>query len=94
MCEDFPNKGVENMQLYMDISLKMMAEDYEVVRNHLQIEKWMVFGGSWGSTLALEYAIRFPEVCSGLIVRGIFLNTAQEIDSVYSRDAYVLQPGK
>ena len=90
----FENDGVENMQLYMDVSLKMMAEDYEVVRHYLQIDKWMGFGGSWGSTLALEYAMRFPEVCLGLIVRGIFLNTAEEIDSVYSRDAYVIHQGK
>jgi len=84
-------EGVENMQLYLDISLKMMAEDFEKVRMHLGIEKWLVFGGSWGSTLGLEYAVRFPDVCLGLIIRGIYLNIEPEIASVYSRNAFVVQ---
>ena len=44
------------------------------------IERWLVFGGSWGSTLALDYAETHPERCAGLVLRGIFLCRAEEID--------------
>jgi len=83
-----PERGVANMQLYRDISMPQMSKDFETVRKELRIEKWLVFGGSWGSTLALDYAISFPEVCLGLIVRGIFLGTQDEHDSVYARKAF------
>ncbi len=46
----------------------------------LGIEKWLVFGGSWGSTLALAYGQAHPEHCSGFVLRGIFLCTPAEID--------------
>ena len=57
-----------------------LISDMERVRRHLGIERWLLFGGSWGSTLALAYAVAYPEHCSGLIVRGIFLGTRREID--------------
>ncbi len=50
-----------------------LVNDIEVIRQHLNIEKWIVFGGSWGSTLALVYAQTHPENILGLILRGIFL---------------------
>ena len=46
----------------------------------LGIERWLVFGGSWGSTLALDYAATHPRHCSGLILRGIFLCREEEIE--------------
>lgn len=49
--------------------------DIEVLRKHLGIEKWMVFGGSWGSTLAILYGQAHPEACLGFILRGIYLGT-------------------
>ena len=52
----------------------------EKLRNHLNIDRWLVFGGSWGSTLALAYAEAHPVRCSGLILRGIFLCRKSEID--------------
>ena len=52
--------------------------DLEVVREHFGIAKWLVVGGSWGSTLALAYAEKHPDRVSGLILRAIFLGTAQE----------------
>lgn len=79
---------VENMRFYLDISLEQMSKDFEAVREHLGVEQWLVFGGSWGSTLAIDYAERFPERCLGLIVRGIFLNTPGEMDDVYDRRAF------
>ena len=77
-----------NMQEYLNISIDQMSEDFELIREHLQIEKWLVFGGSWGSTLGLDYAERFPQQCLGLIIRGIFLNTRPEFDAVYARSSF------
>lgn len=50
-----------------------LLEDFEDIRQELAIENWVLFGGSWGSTLALIYAQTYPQVVSGLILRGIFL---------------------
>jgi proline iminopeptidase len=57
-----------------------LVEDMERLRRHLGIERWLVFGGSWGSTLALAYGEHHPERCLGLILRGIFLCRPTEID--------------
>ncbi|MCI5060480.1 MAG: prolyl aminopeptidase [Alphaproteobacteria bacterium] len=57
-----------------------LIEDIEKIRNHLGIEKWHIFGGSWGSTLALSYAVQHADKCLGLILRGIFLMEKLEID--------------
>jgi proline iminopeptidase len=57
-----------------------LVADMERLRNHLRIPRWLVFGGSWGSTLALAYAIAHPERCSGLVLRGIFLCRSSEIE--------------
>ncbi len=55
-----------------------LVEDIERVREHLGIERWLVFGGSWGSTLALAYAQAHPERATGVIVRGVYLGRAEE----------------
>jgi proline iminopeptidase len=52
----------------------------ETLREHLRIDTWLIFGGSWGSTLALAYGIHHPKQCLGFILRGIFLGTAKELD--------------
>jgi proline iminopeptidase len=57
-----------------------LVADIEVLRQHLGIERWMIFGGSWGSTLALAYAQAHPARCLALILRGIFLARPNEID--------------
>ena len=57
-----------------------LVEDAERIRTHLGIEKWLVFGGSWGSTLGLAYAERHPERVTGLILRGIFLARRSELE--------------
>ncbi|HUT50123.1 MAG TPA: prolyl aminopeptidase [Alphaproteobacteria bacterium] len=54
--------------------------DTERLRVYLGIDKWLIFGGSWGSTLALAYGIAHPERCSGFVLRGIFLCRTPEID--------------
>ncbi len=60
-----------------------LVEDIERLRKHLKLEKIILFGGSWGSTLALAYAETYPENVSGLVLRGIFTATAEEIDHFY-----------
>ena len=59
------------------------------MRKALGVDKWLVFGGSWGSTLGLDYALTYPHVCLGLILRGIFLNTPAEMEAIYCRSAFV-----
>lgn len=63
-----------------DNSTPHLINDIETLRKHLGIERWMVFGGSWGSTLALAYAERHPQRTMALILRGIFLCRQSEID--------------
>jgi len=57
-----------------------LVADLEKLRAHLGIDRWLVFGGSWGSTLALAYAQAHPARCLGLVLRGIFLATREELD--------------
>ncbi|MEK9673308.1 MAG: prolyl aminopeptidase [Rhodospirillaceae bacterium] len=61
-------------------STQNLIADMEQVRQHLNIHQWLLFGGSWGSTLALAYGIAHPENSLGFILRGIFLGQASEID--------------
>ncbi len=60
-----------------------LVGDIEILRQHLGIEHWAVFGGSWGSTLALAYSQTHPESCLSLVLRGIFLLRTQEIRWFY-----------
>ena len=57
-----------------------LIADIEALRERLGVERWLVFGGSWGSTLAIAYAEAHPERVTGLVLRGIFLCRKQEID--------------
>ncbi|MCD8563252.1 MAG: prolyl aminopeptidase [Alphaproteobacteria bacterium] len=57
-----------------------LISDMEALRAHLRIERWHLFGGSWGSTLSMAYAARHPQHCISLILRGIFLCEQDEID--------------
>ncbi len=64
-----------------------LVADMERIREHLGIERWVVFGGSWGSTLALAYAESHPERVMGLILRGIFLCRERDIQWFYQEGA-------
>lgn len=57
-----------------------LISDIESLRRQLKIERWLVFGGSWGSTLALAYGEEFPERCLAFILRGVFLFSDPEVD--------------
>lgn len=69
-----------------------LLEDIEIIREELGIEQWLVFGGSWGSTLALVYAQSYPERVRGLILRGIFLCRPRDIDWFYQHGASEIFP--
>ncbi|MCF4970588.1 prolyl aminopeptidase [Nostoc sp. CMAA1605] len=69
-----------------------LVNDIEKLREHLNIEKWVVFGGSWGSTLSLAYSQTHPERCSGLILRGIFLLRQKELRWFYQEGASYIFP--
>ncbi|WP_372877193.1 prolyl aminopeptidase [Pseudomonas sp.] len=69
-----------------------LVADLERIREHLGIDKWVLFGGSWGSTLALAYAQRHPERVHALILRGIFLCRPQEFQWFYQEGASRLFP--
>ena len=60
-----------------------LVADIEKIREHLKIDKWVVFGGSWGSTLSLSYAITHPDRCKALVLRGIFMIRKKEINWFY-----------
>jgi proline iminopeptidase len=65
---------------YRNNTTQLLIEDIERIRTMLNIEQWLVFGGSWGSTLSLAYGEAHPERCLGFVLRGIFLCTREEID--------------
>lgn len=69
-----------------------LVNDIEKLRKHLNIEQWVVFGGSWGSTLALAYSQTHPDPCKGLILRGIFMLRASEISWFYQEGASYIYP--
>ena len=64
----------------VDNTTAHLIADLERLREHLGVERWLLFGGSWGSTLAIAYAQAHPDRVLGLVLRGVFLATRAEID--------------
>ncbi|MEO8073337.1 MAG: prolyl aminopeptidase [Acidobacteriota bacterium] len=69
-----------------------LIDDIETLREKFNVDKWFVFGGSWGSTLSLAYAETHPDRCSGLILRGIFLTRKKELQWFYQYGASEIFP--
>jgi proline iminopeptidase len=69
-----------------------LVDDIERLRNHCGVDRWLVFGGSWGSTLSLAYAQRYPERVTELVLRGVFLFGQSELDWLYRYGASELYP--
>ena len=69
-----------------------LVADIEALREHLEIEKWIVCGGSWGSTLSLAYSQKHTDRCMGLILRGIFTIRRKELEWFYQKGADMLFP--
>jgi proline iminopeptidase len=69
-----------------------LVNDIEVIRKELGISRWICFGGSWGATLALIYAITYPDRVAHLVLRGVFLMTRAELDWFYGGGAGAFFP--
>ena len=91
----FDQRGAGKSTPYAEIrenTTWKLVEDMESLRIHLGIERWLVFGGSWGSTLALCYAIAHPERVVGLVLRGIYLGRQWENKWLFQEGASYLYP--
>ncbi|GAB1255861.1 prolyl aminopeptidase [Aurantivibrio plasticivorans] len=75
-----------------DNNTQALVSDIEKIRKHLGIERWVLFGGSWGSTLSLLYAQAYPDKVMGLILRGIFLCRQRDLNWFYQDGASHLFP--
>ncbi len=75
-----------------DNTTHKLVADMEAIREHLAIDKWALFGGSWGSTLSLVYAETYPERVLGLVLRGIFLCRREDVQWFYQSGANRLFP--
>ena len=78
----FDQRGAGRSHPYLeteDNTTQNLVADIEALRSHFGVEKWLVVGGSWGSTLALAYAEAYPARVSGLVLRAIFLGTSSEV---------------
>ena len=69
-----------------------LVDDIERLREHVGVERWQVFGGSWGSTLAIAYGSRYPERVTEFVLRGIFLFLSDEMEWFYGSGTRVLFP--
>jgi len=79
-------RGAGKSKPYAEIrqnTTRHLVEDIERLRQHLELDKIILFGGSWGATLGLAYAESYPENVSGLVFRGVFTATQEEIDHFY-----------
>ncbi|MGC2857253.1 prolyl aminopeptidase [Novispirillum sp. DQ9] len=79
----FDQRGAGRSRPYAAVEANTTAHliaDMEALRRALGVDRWLLFGGSWGSTLALAYGQAHPERCLGFVLRGVFLFTAREVD--------------
>jgi proline iminopeptidase len=91
----FDQRGAGRSRPYASLEANTtwhLVADIERLRAHLAIDRWLVFGGSWGSTLALAYAETHPKAVSELVLRGIFLLRQVEISWFYQFGASMLFP--
>jgi len=91
----FDQRGCGQSTPYAEVrenSTWELVADIERIREHLGIERWMVFGGSWGATLGLAYAEKHPQRVTELILRGIFLLRQREVDWLYQEGASRIFP--
>lgn len=91
----FDQRGSGRSKPYAELqdnTTDALVADIEKLRQHLQIKNWLVFGGSWGSTLALSYGIAHPESCTAMILRGIYLSRQQDISWFYQHGTHAFFP--
>jgi proline iminopeptidase len=91
----FDQRGCGRSRPYAELrgnNTQALLSDIETIRGLLRVERWLLFGGSWGSTLGLIYAQTFPGRVSGLVLRGVFLCREQDISWFYQNGASRLFP--
>lgn len=91
----FDQRGAGRSQPHAELegnTTQALVQDMETIREQLGVEQWVVFGGSWGSTLGLIYAEAHPTRVLGLILRGIFLCRAQDLQWFYQEGASRIFP--
>jgi proline iminopeptidase len=91
----FDQRGAGRSHPYLSRAANTTAHliaDIEIIRRHFGISKWLVVGGSWGSTLALAYAERHPQHVAGLVLRAVFLGTGQEIEWAFRDGPRIFRP--
>jgi proline iminopeptidase len=91
----FDQRGAGRSHPYIGIAANTTAHlvaDIERIRTHFGIDKWLVVGGSWGSTLALAYAEAFPQRVTGLVLRAIFLGTHEEVHWAFVEGPQLFRP--
>ncbi|MDF1779741.1 MAG: prolyl aminopeptidase [Alcanivoracaceae bacterium] len=82
----FDQRGAGRSRPYAGLlnnALLPLLDDIEKIRQRLSLERWSLFGGSWGSTLALHYGLAHPERVAAMVLRGIFLARPQDLDWLY-----------
>lgn len=82
----FDQRGCGRSTPYMDLTgnnTQALVQDMEKIREQLNIDRWVLFGGSWGSTLSLVYAQTYPDRVMGMILRGIFLNRNSDVQWLF-----------
>jgi proline iminopeptidase len=84
-------KSTPHAQLKNNTTWDLVA-DIEVLRKHLKIDRWVVFGGSWGSTLALAYSIKHTKQVKAIVLRGIFMCRREELKWFYQAGAHNIFP--
>jgi len=90
-CLKFEGKSTPSASLENNTTWDLVS-DIEKLREHLKIDRWVVFGGSWGSTLALSYAEKHPQQVKALVLRGIFMLRRKELLWFYQEGTSFLFP--
>ena len=93
----FDQRGCGRSQPHASLKLNTtwhLVADMEALRSHLGIDRWLVFGGSWGSTLSLAYAQSHPQRVSELVLRGIFMLRRAELQWFYQEGASAIYPDR
>lgn len=86
----FDQRGTGQSRPFLSLennTVDASVEDIEAIRQHLNINNWIIFGGSYGSTLALAYAIKYPKSVQHMVLRGIFLGRQEDIDWLFEGGA-------
>ena len=93
----FDQRGAGRSKPHVELqhnTTEHLLEDMEVIREHLEIDQWLLFGGSWGATLSLLYAQKNPDRVKGMVLRGVFLCREQDLIWLYRDGANRIFPDK